>query len=300
MPILATSRPTMRGTASVRAVDVNRGALQNRGAPGPCPLTHAGGVAVTIAHEPPVGETPSFAGANLSDADFARSDLAGADFTGASLAGADFTGANLDGAVLRGADLAGVLLVGANASLADLRRCDLTSADLTGANLTEALLDGCRLVDAVLAGADARSASFLGAQLTGADLSSSNLTGAALSGANLTDANLAAATGAAIAVFHARAAQHVATGRALEAIARDLGLDDYCEQVEPELQALRQQGMTVTAPGTSQQPSSISWSDTTPQVVQPPVTGLVDPRTATGPSQVTAPSAVVPARLRLS
>ena len=68
------------------------------------------------------------------------------------------------------------------------------------------------------------------------------------------------AAGAAIAVFHARAAQHAATGRALEAIARDLGLDDYAEQVEPELQALRQQGMDVTAPGTSQRPSSISWS----------------------------------------
>ena len=260
----------MRGTVLVHAVDVNRGAFLNWAALGPCLLTHAGGVAVAIAHEPPVGGTPSFAGATLSDADFARADLAGADFrgavldgadfTGANLAGADFTGANLDGAVLRGADLAGALLVGANASLADLRRCDLTSADLTGANLTEALLDGSRLVDAVLTGVDARSASFLGAQLTGADLSNCDLTGAALSGANLTDANLAAAAGAAIAVFHARAAQHVATGRALQAIARDLGLDDYAEQVEPELQALRHQGMDVTAPGTSQRPSSISWS----------------------------------------
>ena len=113
---------------------------------------------------------------------------------------------------------------------------------------------------ATLSSAVARSASLLGTLLRDADMTSMDLTGAAMAGADLTEASLTGASGAAIAIFHARNAMHWSTGKTLEAIAKDRGLDDYVAELEPELDLARRQGLDASAPGTSQRPSSISWS----------------------------------------
>ena len=95
---------------------------------------------------------------------------------------------------------------------------------------------------------------------SGADLSGANLTDANLTGADLTETELANTNGAAIAIFHARNAMHWSTGKALEAIAKDRGLDTYTQEVGPVLEQVRQHGIDATAPATTHRPPSISWS----------------------------------------
>jgi uncharacterized protein YjbI with pentapeptide repeats len=121
--------------------------------------------------DPVPAEAPSFAGANLSDAELLAR-LTGVDFHSANLSRLrigftgglprtplrnDLSGCNLAGAKLVGADLHEVRLPfakltnanlsGANLAGADLTQADLTHADLTGADLSDADLDGAVLRD---------------------------------------------------------------------------------------------------------------------------------------------------------
>ena len=164
-----------------------------------------------------------FDGQDLSWARFDRADLAGASFVGARLDAATFTGADLTGATFTGAhmdavDLQGALLEGADltdvvAIYSDLRRADLTGADLTGADLTGANLTGADATRAVLANARMIGAKARGTDLSQADLTRADLTDADLAGAEMSTARFDGAIGAAVAVFHARASAHWATGR---------------------------------------------------------------------------------------
>lgn len=217
-----------------------------------------------------VPPTPDAGDLNRLGPDHRHAILVGADFTGANLDGADFTGAdlsyaNLAGASIRGADLRGATLTGADLTGAHLDRTDLRRVDLTGAVLIDATAISARLTGGDLTDADLTGADLRGADLSRADLTGANLTGAALdqvliAGAEMTNLNWHQARGAAIAVFHARNIAHQMTGRSLEQVADDIGIDVYAQQIEPAVEHVRAAGIDITAPGTSATPPPISWA----------------------------------------
>ena len=81
-----------------------------------------------------------------------------------------------------------------------------------------------------------------------------------LAGADLTGTRLTGATGAAVAVFHARNATHWSTGKALEHVADGLGLDAYQDDIEPVIEHARAAGLDTSAPHSSMPPPPISWA----------------------------------------
>lgn len=153
----------------------------------------------------------------------------------ANLAGADLRGVALERANLAGARLLAPKAFGASFAGADPSRADLTGADLRSSNLDRVDLSG-----ATLAGAD--------------------LDRASLSGAELLDITWDGASGAAIAVFHARNIAHQMTGMSLERIAEDIGVDDYSRQVGPAVEHIRSAGVDISAPHTTAAPPPISWA----------------------------------------
>ena len=105
----------------------------------------------------PAGQTASFVGMSLADADLHELDLSHADLSGVDLSGADLRGAKLVGSKLVGAKLPGAKL-----NLAWIIGADFSHANLSGADLETLIVSN---------GMETKPqevASFVGANLSGA------------------------------------------------------------------------------------------------------------------------------------
>jgi uncharacterized protein YjbI with pentapeptide repeats len=148
-------------------------------------------------------DSPSFEGANLSDANLSGANFSGANLEKANLSDANFSGANLSRANLWSANLQKLNLTKANLSEADLSKANLTivnlseanfsGANLRRANLQEVDLQKLNLTKTNLSKANLQGTNLRNADLSMADLREANLKSADLQGSNLTEANLKSA-----------------------------------------------------------------------------------------------------------